>query len=128
MGQVLRSRQSYPDRILCSPARRALSTAQILAKELGYDAQKIDIHESLYMTGVERMKQIILKLEPKWNKVFLVSHNPDITHLLNDLTGAALTHFPTCAMATVNFEVDEWGHITNGSGRLASFEYPKNYK
>ena len=36
MGKRLAKRQVKPDLILTSPARRALSTAEIIAKELNY--------------------------------------------------------------------------------------------
>ncbi len=44
-----------PDFILSSPARRALSTAGIIAKELNYRAEDIVVNERLYATDADML-------------------------------------------------------------------------
>ena len=47
MGKRLAKRQVKPDLIMSSPARRALSTAEIIAKELNYRAESIVVDDMI---------------------------------------------------------------------------------
>jgi len=48
MGKRLAKREVTPDLILSSPAKRALKTAQLIAKKLDYKLQDIVVDERLY--------------------------------------------------------------------------------
>ena len=48
MGKRLAKREAIPDLILSSPAKRALKTAQLIAKKLDYKLQDIVVDERLY--------------------------------------------------------------------------------
>ena len=53
MGERLAKRNVKPDLILSSPARRALKTAEIIAKELDYEIKDIVVDDRLYAVGAE---------------------------------------------------------------------------
>src|SRR5437764_13379774 len=48
MGKRLAKRDVKPDLILSSPARRALTTAEVIAKELDDKLKDIGVHDLLY--------------------------------------------------------------------------------
>lgn len=127
MGGILQARGLVPDRILSSPAKRARKTARLIAKEIGYDAEAIDIRDSLYMDGVPALMALIQGLNDAWERVYLIGHNPDLTELVNRLTDENIENVPTCGIASIEFDVDSWLHIMVGSGRLALFDYPKRH-
>jgi phosphohistidine phosphatase len=127
MGGVLKSRGLRPDRIVSSPAKRARKTAKLLAHEVGYEPEAIDIRDSIYMEGVPALMALIQGLDDAWQRVYLIGHNPDLTDLVNKLAGENIENIPTCGMASIEFEVDSWAHIMAESGRLAFFDYPKRH-
>jgi phosphohistidine phosphatase len=127
MGQQLALRQLTPDRMLCSPALRATQTAQLIASAVGYDAAGIEIREAIYMQGTEAMLEILRALDNRWQCVYLIGHNPDMTELVSTLADRVVSHMPTTGVAAIAFDVDDWAHIMAGSGNLVFLDYPKRY-
>jgi len=103
MGQLLKEKNLSPDRILSSPAKRALKTAKLIAEAIGYPKKQIDIREEIYMQGLEALLELVSKLDDDWNRVYLTGHNPELTELANRLTGADIENVPTCGIVSVEF-------------------------
>jgi phosphohistidine phosphatase len=55
MGERLAKRDVRPDLILSSPARRALTTAQLIAKKFDYKRKDIVVDDRLYAVEADRM-------------------------------------------------------------------------
>lgn len=127
MGGLLKARGLVPDRIVSSPAKRARKTAKLIAREIGYDAEAIDIRGSVYMQGVPALLTLVQGLSDGWERVYLIGHNPDLTDLLNALADESIDNVPTCGIAAIEFAVESWSHIMAGAGRLALFDYPKRH-
>lgn len=125
MGKRLAARGMQPDLIVSSPARRALSTADRLARELvGYAGKKIAVVEGLYGVSPEGLLAIVGKLE-SGSTVCLVGHNPETTIFANYLGGLSLANMPTCGIVALEFDVGAWGEISGGAGTLLFFDYPR---
>lgn len=127
MGGLLKSRGLLPDRIVCSPAVRARATARLLAIAVGHAPEAIVIHPEIYAHGLHALLTVVHGLDNGWNRVYLIGHNPDLTVLVNRLTGEELAHLPTCGVASLEFNVEDWPQVMDGSGRLSLFDYPKRY-
>ena len=127
MGSVLKFRGLIPDRIVSSPATRALATAQRIAAEVGYEPAAIEVQDTLYGQSPPRLIEMIRGFDDRWNRVFLVGHNPELTELVNRLAGENLANIPTCGLASLEFEVDSWAYLMAGAGRLVLFDYPKRH-
>jgi phosphohistidine phosphatase len=127
MRRILRERGLVPGRILSSPAKRARKTAKLIAAEVGYAADAIDIRDEIYMQGVPALMALVQTLDDAWPRVFLCGHNPDLTELVNRLSGESIANVPTCGIASIAFEVGSWAHVMAGSGRLVFFDYPKRH-
>jgi len=117
MGKRLAKREVTPDLILSSPAKRALKTAQLIAKKLDYKLQDIVVDERLYATGADELLHLIRKLGAKPKSVMLVGHNPELTELAHHLS-SKITHLPTCAIAEFTIEAKSW--TTIGKDKPAS--------
>ena len=117
MGKRLAKREAMPDLILSSPAKRALKTAQLIAKKLDYKLQDIVVDERLYATGADELLHLIRKLGAKPKSVMLVGHNPELTELAHHLS-SKITHLPTCAIAEFTIEAKSW--TTIGKDKPAS--------
>src|SRR5947199_872234 len=61
MGKRLAKRDVKPDLILSSPARRALKTAEIIAKKLDYKRKNIVVEDRLYSGAVHDLLNVIQK-------------------------------------------------------------------
>ncbi len=73
MGKRLAKRDVKPDLILSSPARRALTTAEIIAKKLDYKLKDIVVDDRLYAGAVHSLLNVIHGLGDKPERASLRS-------------------------------------------------------
>ena len=64
-----------PDLILSSPARRALTTAEIIARRLDYKLKNIVVDDRMYAVDSLTLLDGIRKLGDKAKRVMLFGHN-----------------------------------------------------
>jgi len=124
MGRRLRDKGVVLDRILSSPARRAQNTAELVAQAVGYPVERIEQTQSLYFTSSSSMLALIPQLDEQWAAVMLVSHNPDISALLQRLCRTDIDDMPTAAIATLQFD-GKWRDVSDLTGCLIDYDYPK---
>jgi len=124
MGERLAKRHVKPDLILSSPARRALATAQTIAKKLAYRTRDIVVDDRLYDAAVDDLLNVIHKLDDRLERVMLFGHNPELTALANRLT-SEITDMPTCAVAEFTFNAKSWSQIGKAALTRAALHYPK---
>jgi len=114
-----------PEYIISSPAIRAMHTAQGIAQALGLSGEYVHSHDKMYFCGAKAMLDILLTLNDQTQSLMLVGHNPDISSLHNLLNPLAVDKMPTCAIATIRFETENWQDILRRGGSLVDFDYPK---
>ena len=124
MGKRLAKREVKPDLILSSPARRALTTAEIIAKKLDYKVKDIVVDDRLYASAVHGLLDVIHKLEDNLKRVMLFGHNPELIELAHRLS-SEITHMPTCAVAEFKFNAKSWSNIGKGQARKSSARLSK---
>jgi phosphohistidine phosphatase len=124
MGERLAKRDVKPDLILSSPARRALATAEIIAKKLDYKLKNIVVDDRLYAVDADDLLDAIRKLGDKSMRVMLFGHNPEVTELAHRLS-SKITHMPTCAVAEFTFDAKSWANIGENKPTKATLDYPK---
>jgi phosphohistidine phosphatase len=93
MGKRLAKRDVMPNLILSSPARRALTTAEIIAKKLGYKRKDIVVDDRLYSSAVDDLLNVVQKLSDKLERVMLFGHNPELTEFAPRLS-SEISHMP----------------------------------
>lgn len=123
MGERLKEKGIMPDIILSSPAKRAKSTAEIIAKEIGYK-KKVLFDENIYEASVDELRKILTALDDKNSTVFLVGHNPslnDLAHYYVDFE----VNIPTCGVVEIAFASKKWAEIEPKNAKLLLFDYPK---
>lgn len=126
MGEILSTRTGKPDIILSSTAQRARATAGIIAAALAYaDADIID-EGQIYLASTSRLFQVLRDIDEAHSSAMLFGHVPGVHDLTNALCrDASVGHFPTCAAAIMQLEIDHWGEIDTGCGQLIDFLVPK---
>jgi phosphohistidine phosphatase len=124
MGERLAKRDVKPNLILSSPARRALKTAEIIAKKLDYKLKDIVVDDRLYAVEADDLLRVIRRLGDKLERVMLFGHNPELTELAHRLS-SKITHMPTCAVAEFTFGAKSWSYIGKGKPTRVTLDYPK---
>jgi len=127
MGKRLKMFDVLPDLIYTSPAKRALKTAKEIAKEIECEKKKIISTESLYEGSYESYLELIHAIDDKYTSIFIIAHNPAITEVGERLSGAILSNIPTCAIVCISFDVASFKEITEESGHILFFDYPKKH-
>ena len=124
MGKLLRARGIQPKLIISSDARRALTTARLVAAELNYrDADIRQVH-ALYLAPPSTMLDVLTDHAPDCDDVMLVAHNPGMTDLANYASDASIDNLPTCGVFVIELDGD-WTGLTKKPGRFAGFFSPK---
>lgn len=118
MGKKLSGRGMKPDLILSSPATRALVTARIIAKELGYRRKHIVVDDRLYPGEADDLLEVIHGLDDDQECVLLFGHNPGLSDLAHRFAKEP-ANMPTCAVAEFVFDAASWPQI--GSADLVSW-------
>lgn len=124
MGKRLAKRDVRPDLILSSPAMRALTTAEIIAKKLDYKRKDIVVDDRLYGGEVDNLLEVIHELGNKLDRVMLFGHNPELTELAHRLS-SEITHMPTCAVAEFRFDAKSWSNVDKVRPAKVVLDYPK---
>ena len=125
MGTALKSRGLAPDRMVSSPALRAITTCKLLAKAFDYAEDGIVIEPSIYEASIAALLGIVRALPDDAEHVILVGHNPGMHGLAVTLSESSIDQFPTCAVADLEAEVDSWAAIRENRLRLREFLCPK---
>ncbi|MEM9257399.1 MAG: histidine phosphatase family protein [Pseudomonadota bacterium] len=126
MGSAL-SRTLAPMSVSVSPAKRAQLTLSGLIE--GWPAlteQEHNTVEDLYTFSAEDLLYWICERSEGESNVFIISHNPGLTELVNALVGEPwLTNLPTCGYVQLALSVGRWVDITPGDGDLVFSLFPK---
>jgi phosphohistidine phosphatase len=123
MGQRLHGHGARLDRLISSPAVRALATARLMAAALQYPSRRIIVDERLYPGDAAQLLAVIRTLEQDTYQVMLVAHNPGLSELAHRCA-AQITHLPTCAAAV--FEYDgTWREFASIEFSRVTLETPR---
>jgi len=125
MGQRLTERGVKVDVMLSSPATRALTTAEHLAKALGIKRKEIVVIERLYAAPAKELLSLIEALGDEPKRVMLVAHNPGLTELARHFA-SEIAGMPTCAIAEFMFAAPSWAGIGQAEPANVVLDHPKN--
>lgn len=124
MGERLKEKGVMPDIIISSPAKRAKSTAEMIAKEVGYE-KKVLFDENIYESSVDELRKILTCINDENSTAFLFGHNPEL-NMLVDYYVKFYENIPTCGVVEIEFSCESWAEIEPKNAKLISFDYPKN--
>lgn len=128
MGEVLYVKQVFPDLFLSSSAKRAKKTAKKIARKIGYDKKNILYKESLYLAAPEEIIAEIKSVDNSIHSLAVVGHNPGMTEIINLLSNVHIDNLPTCGIAALSIEIDQWADLTiQSKAKMLFFDYPKKY-
>ena len=122
MGQRLAKKNVRPDKMISSPAKRAAGTARRIAEEISFPVKKIAKEPLMYHGSTRNMLSVIQGVEDDVNTLMIFGHNPGLTDLTNYISDSDIYNIPTCG---IDFDVTSWQDVSQDTGKLVSFDYPK---
>jgi phosphohistidine phosphatase len=125
MGDRLHKLGVSPSVMVTSPANRCLTTASLIAEQLGFNTDQLIEDASLYETSVRTIMAVINDLSEHCEQAMIIGHNPYLTYLAEFLTHAEIGNIPTCGVAHITFENLTWSEVGGQTGQLVWFEYPE---
>jgi phosphohistidine phosphatase len=124
MGERLAKGGVKADLILSSPAVRALTTAQAIAREIGYDERRVQVDDRLYAASPDAVLAIVRALDKKLGCVMLFGHNPEFTALAQRLSDT-IVDMATCAVAEFRYDVPAWSDVGGTAPAHVALDAPK---
>ncbi|MFK7906993.1 MAG: histidine phosphatase family protein [Chitinophagales bacterium] len=127
IGQYLKKKGATPDLLISSPAKRAYTTAKLVAKELDYDVADIVKDKKIYVfdySGKDVM-EVVRNIKNKHDVVMIFGHNPTFSHLSNSFTDKQIEEMPTCGTVCFQFDTDKWKEIEDSEAELIFSIHPK---
>ncbi len=126
MGARLARHRGKPDLIVSSPAVRALETARIVARKIGYPRKEIVVKESLYGASLADLLDVIRDTDESTGALMLFGHNPGLTELANHVGPRPIPNLPTCGVLHLAFETDLWSTVGYTRGKEILFDFPRS--
>jgi phosphohistidine phosphatase len=121
LGKYLKDEGVIADALICSNAQRAQLTAELLANQLEFNIDQIQINERLYEASIREFVDFLSKLYNNYNSVLIVGHNPTITHVADFLSNTEINGMSPGAVVQINFDVESWDLISKGLGEFINY-------
>jgi phosphohistidine phosphatase len=128
MADHLRAQGFAPDAMYSSPATRAATTAEEIARGIGYDTDQICWEDTIYDADTADLLDLIARLDPKHMNVAIVGHNPALTDLANQLQHTHIDNVPACGVVSIDLPIEHWSQVPDNRGTLLRCESPKTLK
>jgi phosphohistidine phosphatase len=109
MGRLIQDEGIVPERILSSTAKRARTTAALVAQACGFP-NVIELNPELYHADSGSCLSVLRDSYYDDPCLMLVGHNPGLEELLEVLTGR-FERLPTAALAQLSVPIEHWYEI-----------------
>ena len=128
MARHIGSLIEKPEILICSPSNRTNETAEAFLKVFNLPAEQMMQEEELYHAGIRNFVNVLSQLDDQCSTAMLFSHNPGITEFVNQLSDSSFDNIPTCGVAAISVDIDEWRDFSGLGGKLDFYYYPKGLK
>jgi len=105
------------DVVISSPAFRAINTAIIFSKEVGFPVSEIKLNENLYESGIRDYLEVVNAIKDKAQSAAIFGHNETISEFATYLTGK-IADFPTSGVVIITFS-GSWAEVSGGTGSMS---------
>jgi phosphohistidine phosphatase len=124
----LKAKNIKPAYWVSSPAKRALTTAEIFAEQLGRDKDSIKIQAGIYASSLNEIKTLILGLPKDADSAMFFGHEPTLSYLCENLSSRTFEKVPTSGVVALTFDVANWSQIREHRAHVDFFIYPKMFR
>ena len=131
MGRYLKAELLIPDLAIVSSAVRTVETWGLVESEFG-EVVPHRIEKRIYEAPYETLLDVIRAVPSGVRTLLLVGHNPGSEELADSMIGFGdrfaaqrmQKKYPTCGLAVLDFDIDDWSVLAERSGRLDRFVTP----
>lgn len=121
LGRWLKEHEYLPDRVLCSDASRTRETLLLLELQ----TNSVEHLRALYLAGPPEMLDLLREADGE--AVLMVAHNPGCATCAQWFPVASeVREYPPGATSVIDFDVEDWGKIDWGTGRLRDYVSPRD--
>lgn len=130
IGKYMRKKKIRPALVLCSPSLRTRQTLAAIEPSLGRRCS-VELVPELYAASEEALLGRIRALPDTAGSVMIIGHNPGLQRLTRTLAsrGRDLPRleekFPTCALATLIVQREDWDALAAGDAELVDYVLPR---
>jgi len=128
VAERLISKGIKPDKIFSSSAARAIHSALIFARILGYPSNEITAIEDIYNAEINRILNLIKQVNGNIQTLMLFGHNPTFTELANHFVGNKIDNIPTTGIVHIKFSANSWPEVDKSNVEDWLFDFPKNIR
>lgn len=133
MGGFMADNGLTPDHVLVSTATRTRQTWELIQPLLG-DGPQATAARALYLAAPDVILQTLRTAPKKAQSVLLVGHQPGLGAFARKAANGsvkagsarAFEDFPTCGLATLEFDEKNWSRIDFGKATFTGFTRPKD--
>ena len=133
MGQAIAEMELIPRHVLCSTSVRTRQTLALAARHWPV-ALAVDYLAEIYHAGPDQLLRSVRRHGGISDTLMLVGHQPGLQAFALALSGeferAARARmeakFPTAALAVIEFDIEDWGDVAAGAGRLIRYLRPRD--
>lgn len=125
MGKRMVEHDIRPSLIISSPAKRAWSTAKLVAAEISYPIEFLQREDSLYHASIDEILGVIVAQDNRFNNMMIVGHNPGMTDFANFLSPGLTNNLPTAGVVSLQIDQDDWNLYQQPKTVLLVYDYPK---
>ncbi len=127
MSSHLQEKGEIPQHVISSPAMRALQTAKIFTDTLSYPTDQIEENRSIYGASRSEILAVVMSMDNSIDSAMVFGHEPTMSYFTEFLTGKYIEKFSTAAVAKIQFDINSWDRISEGTGKLLFFIYPRMF-
>jgi phosphohistidine phosphatase len=117
-----------PDKIITSPAIRAIHTAVIFGRVFEFPLSDIGVSNVLYESSSDKIIDMIKKLDDSSKSVMIFGHNPDFTDLVNRFIQSPIDNIPTAGVVTLKFKSTTWSEIGKSNLEKHIVNFPSKHE
>ena len=123
MAQMLNKLKVKPELIVSSPAKRAITTAELVKNELNF-TEEIKLYPDFYYGDTTHMLDTIYSLNNKMHTVLMVGHNPTVETLVSKLSSEFI-QMPTATIVCIQCNEESWEEIKPYENKILWIKRPK---
>ena len=133
VANYMKNKNYLPQFILSSYAERTKETIEIIKQNLP-ELPECNFDKSIYLANSEDVMHKIQSIDDNFSSALIVGHNPSMHHLaltlsapeMNAAKEELLLKYPTGSLTVLEFAVNSWSDITQGTGKLIDFKPPED--
>ncbi len=125
MGKALMDMGFVADRIICSPALRAVQTTHLICNEIDFSQLDVILNDTIYEATLKDLQLIIESQDQNCSHLVLVGHNPSFEFLCNYIEANSIARLTTCNVVQYTLNLSNWAEFNQNCAVLKSHLTPK---